>query len=220
MSDIKAATKAEQKAIGLKILDWMSSQKMVIDPLSIIYVESCDPAEDYFRENSDILDRWNDTRNLIQDDGTIIMSAIATTEPGRFYTMQPMNPQGAARIAFDQYLDAWEFGMHGTSYRHEALVQCAPVKFYRDLNKDGFRTGDRIYEDEIGLNQHTTSNAPNSIGMWSAGCLCGRYPSTHQEFIRLLKKTKKKTFNTTVLDGSKLHKLGVLPPNPFRTEEE
>jgi hypothetical protein len=52
-----------------------------------------------------------------------------------------MNPQGAARIAFGQYT-AWQVGRHGTSDRHEALVQVVEVKVHRDLNKDMQRTGD------------------------------------------------------------------------------
>lgn len=212
-------TKAEQKEIGVKILEYMENEKMVITPLNIVYIEGVDPIDDWFRENSDILDYWNDTRNLIADDGTFLMSAIATTEPGRYYTMQPMNPNGAARVAFGQYLDAWEFGTHGVSYPHESLMQIRKVKFHRDLNQDGMRTGDRIYEDVIGMNQHTTSNAPRSIELWGAGCLVGRYPSTHQEFIRQLKKTRKKTFHTAILNGSLLHKRGILPPNPYRKEQ-
>lgn len=214
--NIASPTKQEQQKIGQKILEYMESEGMIITPLNIVYIEGVDPIEEWFRENPDILDYWNDTRNLIADDGTFAMSAISTTEPGRYYTMQPMNPNGAARIAFGQHLDAWGFGIHGVSYPHEALLQINPVRFYRDLNKDGFRTGDRIYVDVIGMNQHTTSNAPRMIELWSAGCLVGRYPSTHQEFIRLLKKTKKKTFHTTVLDGSLLHKRGILPPNPYK----
>lgn len=211
-------TKAEQQKIGKRILEYMEGEKMIITPLNIVYIEGVDPVDDWFRENTDILDYWNDTRNLIADDGTIIMSAIATTEPGRYYTMQPMNPNGAARVAFGQYLDAWEFGIHGTGYPHESLLQIRPVRFHRDLNQDGMRTGDRIYDDVIGMNQHTTSNAPKSIEFWSAGCLVGRYPSTHQEFIRLLKKTKKKTFHTAILNGSVLHKRGFLPANPYKTQ--
>lgn len=203
-------TAKERKAIGSKILQYMTSQKMKITAYNIVYIEGVDPVEEGFPLNADIMDFWNDTRNVIRDDGDIVLSAIATTEPGFYYTRRPMNREGAARIAFGQYLDCWEINIHGVGYPHEALCQIAPVTFYRDLNQDGYRTGDRVFKDTIGLNQHTTSNAPPSIEMWSAGCLVGRYPSTHQKFIRMMKDTGKRTFSTTVLDGSELHKLGVL----------
>lgn len=190
--------------LGQSILDYMDSLGYIIEPLNIVYVEGVNP--DTFSINNDAMDYWNDTRNLILDSGKIIMSAFATTEPGRHYTVKPMNPRGAARIAFGQHLNAWSFGMHGVSYKHEALVQIAPVKFHRDLNKDGFRTNDKTYTEIIGLNQHTTSNAPNTIGLWSAGCLVGRYPSTHKRFLQELRKTDKKIFSTTVLNGDELNK--------------
>lgn len=188
----------------------MEKKGYVITPINIVYIEGVDPVEENFRVNKDILDYWDDTRNLIRNDGEILMSAVCTTEPGRYYTNNPMSPDGAARIAFGQYLDAWGFGIHGTSYPHRALVQIAPVKFYRDLNKDGYRTGDRLFYDTIGMNQHTTSNAPETIEYWSAGCLVGRYPTTHAKFLSILESTGRKTFHTTVLDGEELHEMGVL----------
>jgi hypothetical protein len=201
------------KKIGIAILDYMAKMGYKITSRNIVYIEGVDPVEEEFRLNKDILDIWNDTRNLITDDGDFLISAVATTEPGRYYTMNPMVPQGAARIAFGQYLNAWKIGLHGVNYPHEALVQIEPVRIHRDLNKDGFRTNDAVFYDVIGLNQHTTSNAPRTIGHWSAGCLVGRYPSTHRKFMEYLKAisdTKFKTFHTTVLDGEYLHEIGVL----------
>lgn len=197
--------------LGKAILAYMAKLGYVITSHNIVYIEGVDPVEERFRLNADILDYWNDTRNIILSDGQIIMSAIATTEPGRYYTNNPMSPDGAARIAFGQYLDAWAIGTHGVSYPHKALVQVRPVTVHRDLNQDGFRTGDKVEtKGIIGLNQHTTSNAPKTIQFWSAGCLVGRYPSTHEQFIEILESTGRKTFHTTVLNGEELHQKRVI----------
>jgi len=203
-------TDKEKQKLGKKIIDHMDDIGMEITTFNIVYIEGVDPVDEGFRVNADIMDLWNDTRNVIRDDGTILMSAIATTEPGFYYTRNPMNLDGAARIAFGQYLNAWEIGIHGNSYPHESLCQCASVKFYRDLNQDGLRVGDRLFSGIIGLNQHTTSNAPETIGAWSAGCLVGRYPSTHEKFMSLMRESGRSTFHTAIFDGSKLHELGIL----------
>jgi hypothetical protein len=56
--------------------------------------------------------------------------------------------------------------------------------------------------------QQTANNvegdASITIGGWSAGCLVGRYPSTHYNvFIPNCKNSGQKKFDTVVLDGTK-----------------
>ncbi|MFN6572384.1 hypothetical protein [Dendronalium sp. ChiSLP03b] len=191
---------------GANILSYMQEQKFRIRAFNIVYLEGVDP--DTFAVNTDRLDEWNDVRMVIRDNGEILHCVSATTEPGRYYTENPLNPNGAARIAFGQHLEAWTFGTHKGQ---DALVQCGAVKVHRDKNKDGFRTGDPVdVADSFGLNQHTTSNAPELVGRWSAGCLVGRYPESHTKFMQLCRDAGMRRFDTTVLDGSGLHKLGVL----------
>ncbi|MFB2894553.1 hypothetical protein ACE1CI_16710 [Aerosakkonemataceae cyanobacterium BLCC-F50] len=122
---------------------------------NIVYVEGVDANG---KANSDAIDLWNDRRLVIQViDGKalIIGNWAATTEPGRHYTNRPMNPKGAARVQFGQY-KAWSVGRHGNSFPHEALIQVGLVAVCRDLNKDGFRRGDRIGTGLFGINQHST----------------------------------------------------------------
>lgn len=195
------------KKYANNILQYMQKQKYVITAYNIVYIEGVEP--DTLALNDDTIDKWNDVRAIITDDGEWLLCAVATTEPGSWYTYQPMNPRGAARIAFGQYLDAWEFGLHGR-YLQEALVQCANITVYRDKNEDGMRIGDQKDTGMFGINQHTTIDAPSTIGHWSAGCLVGRYPSTHAKFIQLCRESGRKRFHTTVLDGTLLHKEKVL----------
>ena len=199
------------KKLGLRILEYMQSKNYEIKDLNIIYIEGVNP--DTFALNSDTENYWNDTRNLILEDGTVVMSAQATTEPGTYYTDNPLNPKGAARIAFGHYKEAWAFGMHK---KQKALVQVGEITVHRDLNKDGVRTGDKTYTGLFEINQHTTGDSPYAsipdlVGRWSAGCLVGKVPKTHYEiFLPTLRQFGYPVWDTTVLDGSLLHSLGVL----------
>lgn len=134
----------------------------------------------------------------------------ATTEPGTHYTYHPMNPAGAARIAFGWY-KAWRVGTHGNAEPHEALIQQAPVKVHRDFNKDFKRTGDRTESGLFGINQHWGYDYPaNNISYASAGCLVGRTRSGHKKFMEVLKSdnrylaNKSYMFETIVIPGDEL----------------
>jgi hypothetical protein len=179
---------------------------------NIIYVEGMN--EDGTL-NDDAPNVFNDRRIIIEVvDGVpqIVNHWQATTEPGNYYTYHPMNPKGAARIAFGQY-QAWSVGTHGNAEPHEALIQVAPITVYRDYNKDFKRTGDKL---DIGLfcvNQHWGYDAEvNDIKNTSAGCLVGRRREGHCEFMQLVKSdrryqnSKNYIFYTTVIAGDDLIK--------------
>lgn len=177
---------------------------------NIIYVEGMNADGSI---NSDLPNHFNDRRMVIQVlDGkpTIIGNWEGTTEPGNHYTVNPMNPGGAARITFGQYT-AWRVGMHGKSSPHEALVQVAPVLVHRDFNKDFKRTGDRLTTGLFGINQHSGYDLPTSnIANASAGCLVGRTRAGHKEFMQLVKAdvnyqaSRAHIFTTTVIAGDDL----------------
>jgi hypothetical protein len=57
-----------------------------------------------------------------------------TTDPGKYWLENPMNPKGTAILVPGQYRSTWQLGKHQGKY--EALVQRKPVKVYRDNNKD------------------------------------------------------------------------------------
>jgi peptidoglycan hydrolase-like protein with peptidoglycan-binding domain len=149
--------------------------------------------------NTDSPNYFNDRRMVIQIlDGVpaIIGNWEATTEPGYRYTLRPMNPEGAARIKFGQYR-AWQVGIHGTSDRHEALVQTGgEVTVHRDFNKDFQRTGDKLDSGYFAINQHWGYDLPqNNVYYASAGCLVGRMRQGHREFMSLIKKDQRFQLN-------------------------
>lgn len=181
---------------GKKVIRFMESKGYRILALNIVYLEDVkDP--DTWEPTEGRLDVWDDARCIISNAGEILMSSQATTEPGKYYTNNPLNPQGAFRIAFGNYQDAWRIGDHKGQL---ALVQCGNLKGHRDLNKDGTRTGDPIdIGNHFGVNQHTTSNAPETIGLWSAGCLVGRFPVTHEKFMEICKNMGREKFDSTII---------------------
>jgi peptidoglycan hydrolase-like protein with peptidoglycan-binding domain len=185
--------------------------------LNICYVEGVNKDGSL---NANELNKFNDRRIVFTVEAGkphALLNVEATTEPGRTFTLNPINPKGAARIAFGQY-KAWRVGIHRpkpTSAGHEALVQVSTITVHRDLNKDGKRTGDAIdVGSGFGINQHSGHNANvNDIGRTSAGCLVGRSHEAHKEFMRLVKtdpRFKKAstgyTFVTTVIAGDDLKK--------------
>ena len=69
-------------------------------------------------ENDDRPNHFNDLRIIIAFNEAFrpVIEGIylATTEPGFYYTDNPMNAKGAARIAFGQYT-AWQVGAIGAT---------------------------------------------------------------------------------------------------------
>ncbi|MFK0730631.1 MAG: peptidoglycan-binding domain-containing protein [Gloeotrichia echinulata GP01] len=179
---------------------------------NIVYIEGM--SEDWTL-NNDAPNEFNDRRIVIEVvDGVpkIVNHWQGTTEPGSYYTYNPMNPEGAARIQFGQY-KAWAVGYHGNADRHEALVQVAPITVCRDFNKDFKRTGDKLDVGLFLVNQHWGYDAPvNDIKNASAGCLVGRRRDGHREFMAIIKQDRRYVANndyvfyTTVIPGDDLVK--------------
>lgn len=195
--------------LGRKMIRYMKSKQWRIHPLNIVYLE--DANADTWQPTQGKLDDWNDVRIVISDKGEVLLSCEATCEPGSYYTYNPMNSGGAFRIANDiQFRDAWEFGYH---YNQEALVQCGTIIGFRDGNEDGTRVSDaKVEGDDFCVNQHTTgdaldASAPVKIGRWSAGCLVGRYASTHYgKFLPLCRKMGLSKFDTVVIPSDRFAK--------------
>lgn len=159
---------------------------------NIVYVEGANADGS---ANDDKPNRFNDQRIVFEVDKngkpTILDQWEATTEPGSFFTFNPLNSKGAARIALAQF-KSWAVGTHmaGRPSGHEALVQVADVRVHRDLNKDFVRDGDLEFVGSgFGINQHWGFDLPVSdIGQASAGCLVGRTKAGHRAFMKLAKE--------------------------------
>ena len=179
--------------------------------INIVYLEGFNPGGN---ANADEPNKFNDLRLVFDFDSYGEPETLggweATTEPGYHYTDNPMNPKGAARIAFGQY-EAWQVGIHGYSDPHEALVQVHPVKVHRDWNRDMIRTGDAIDEGLFGINQHHGyDHSYNDIHTASAGCLVGRTRREHYTFMKTIKSDARYVadqdfiFTTAIIPGNNL----------------
>jgi GH24 family phage-related lysozyme (muramidase)/uncharacterized membrane protein YeaQ/YmgE (transglycosylase-associated protein family) len=182
---------------------------------NIVYVEGMNPDGTL---NQDEPNHFNDVRMVIECQAgvpKIIKSWEGTTEPGEYYTFNPISDyaatHGAARIKFGQY-KAWCVGTHGTNNPHEALVQCGTIEVHRDHNRDMKRSGDKIDRgSDFAINQHWGYDLPrNQISTASAGCLVGRTRDGHVEFMRLVKQDRRYQLNrnymfyTTIISGEDL----------------
>ncbi len=181
---------------------------------NIVYVEGMDANG---RLNEDVLNGWNDRRMVIRiaENGIpeMLVNDQATTEPGRYYTFNPLNPNGAARIAFGQY-KAWVDGLHHG--KQPALVQREALRVHRDLNKDGRRSKTDPIDigKTFGINQHSTSEdqTPEFVNSYSAGCLVGRRYDWHMSFLDIVRQdvryiaNKSYLFVSTVIAGDDLLK--------------
>jgi hypothetical protein len=206
------------KSLASSIVRYMQSKKYFISigprRYNIVYIEGMGPTGTL---NSDTPNCFNDARLVFQVlDGvpTLIGGWEATTEPGFFYTDNPMNPKGAARIAFNQY-KAWKVGIHfgGGAEPHEALVQEAPITVFRDKNRDMMRTNDPQETGIFDINQHWGYDLPYSnIKFASAGCLVGRMRASHRDFMKLIKQDSRYELNrnylyyTTIIPGDEMFK--------------
>jgi len=183
---------------------------------NIVYIEGVNADG---RPNADRFNEWNDRRLVIrinQPSGMpeLLVNDQATTEPGDYYTQFPLNPNGAARIAFGQY-KAWKTGRH--SGWQPALVQRGNVRLHRDKNKNGFRDSNDPIDigDSFGINHHSTQPnfASATIGKYSAGCLVGMRYEWHLKFLEVVKRdvryqrNNNYLFMTAVIPGDDLAKL-------------
>ena len=198
-----------------RIYRYMQTQQMWValypGTKNIVYVEGMDPDG---TPNNNQPNWFNDLRLLLTIEAgiaKIIGNWEATSEPGKYYTVNPLNPAGAARIAFGQY-KAWAVGKHGGKTGHEALVQVRDITIYRDANKDYQRAGDHLFTgNSFGINQHWGYDYPvNNIGKASAGCLVGRTRAGHRTFMEQVKSdpryraTQYYKIMTTVIDARAL----------------
>lgn len=202
--------------LAARIIKYMMAKRYQISTgakkYNIVYVEGM---SENLTPNNDLPNQFNDVRMVIEIASNVPMIVDrweGTTEPGTHFTLNPMNPNGAARIAFGQY-KAWRVGTHfgSGSDPHEALVQVADVSVHRDLNKDMIRTGDKIFTGLFFINQHWGFDLPrNNIGLAGAGCLVGRTRAGHREFMALIKQDQRfkssssYTFLTTIIPGNEL----------------
>lgn len=114
----------------------------------------------------------------------------ATTQPGKYYMLHPMNKNGSAIIVPGQYRSSYSIGLH---YKDVALVQTGKLRIYRDSNLDLVYNYDKsTIIDSIGdgLNIHHAGGDSKLIDNWSAGCQVVSNMSNWNQFIGICLRAK------------------------------
>lgn len=123
----------------------------------------------------------------------------ATTDPGKYWSKNLLNANGVAILKEGQYQSSFAIGLHQGKY--EALCQRAPVKVYRDANKDSYfdHHPDNIHEGIYGINIHKAGSWKGGsvqIDKWSAGCQVFSIQDNFYDFMNILNKARDRWGNS------------------------
>lgn len=132
-----------------------------------------------------------------------------TTTAGLYYMGNKMgNSNGTAILVPNQYRSSWTIGLHKGQY--EALVQCKPVKVYRDSDKDNQYdfNAETIDNGMFGINIHKAGRDSTLVNNWSAGCQVFKRAADFNEFMDICHKQvyykKGNKFTYTLLNENDL----------------
>jgi len=157
-------------------------------------------------------DIWNDILGLFS--GEDLYMFLGTTDPGDYFTRNPMNPKGTAHLCLGFHKRIWRVDKHKKKYT--ALCNrwgCNKQKVWRDVDKDFKQTKKDIIDiGYFGVNLHRASAMTllQNIGRYSAGCQVIR---SNEDFGKLMsvvlnsktyKKNKLATFNYFLFDKSQI----------------
>lgn len=159
------------------------------------------------RSKSTIANSFDDTLCLVYRDETLAFQFFAfdvTTDPGMYWLKNPTNVSGTAILVPGQYKGSHHIGLHKGQY--EALVQKAPVKVWRDANKDGILNfSGTQHQGVFGINIHRSNPAGESqaVEKWSAGCTVFKKVADFNFFMSICNKSKNlygNSFTYTLLE--------------------
>ena len=148
-----------------------------------------------------------------EDEMMISHRWLATTDPGKYWLMNPSNHKGTAVLVPGQYRGTWQLGKH--QGRYKALVQRKPVKVYRDDNKDEIIDFNNIItlidEGYFGINIHRSNPYKESyvVNKWSAGCQVFKKVEDYNKFMQLCNDSAAiygNSFTYTLIDEKDLRK--------------
>jgi hypothetical protein len=133
-----------------------------------------------------------------------LMGWAITTRPGTDWLKKPI-AGGCAVLVPDQYINAYQLGLHRSNPKHPALVQRGLLTIYRDNNRNDI--AEEIGRKEkglFGINIHHAGENSTYVNNWSAGCQVFKRIAEHVEFLRICKRFKNKNFSYTLLHESAL----------------
>lgn len=129
--------------------------------------------------------RWFESK-----DREVTKSWCITTTPGVPWLLNPMQRKGAAILVSGQYTEAYALGRYKGK---DALLQVAPVKVYRDRNRNSTidLDPDTIEEGLFGIHIHRAGIFSKLVGTWSAGCQVFEKEADFEDFIEICRTSLK-----------------------------
>ena len=143
----------------------------------------------------------------------ICRTFIGTVDPGKKYTINPLNPNGCFHLNNGFWLCQRAVHMGNEAFNIFSKSKINPlyksngkIEGWRDSNKNFINDEKKIYTDATGVDIHAGSNNDNIDG-WSAGCqvLRGNWQSQDWlEFKNTLYNSKQKIYLYFLLDYSEI----------------
>ncbi len=117
-----------------------------------------------------------------------------TTDPGKYWVDNLMNPDGVAIVVPGQYRGSHKIRKHQGKY--DALCQQKPIKVWRDDNEDNIydHIADDVQDGIFGINIHRATRYPDrkstQVDKWSAGCQVIAAYNDFEEFMNVMYKAR------------------------------
>lgn len=119
-------------------------------------------------ENSQKFNRYDDTIGVFNQD--FILVYTGTVEPGKKYTVAPMNINGAFYLKNGLYQACRAKHFGNDAFNIFAKYPKGRVEGYRDISRKGQPDKSRIFYDGTGIDIHAGGENIENIDGWSAGC--------------------------------------------------
>ena len=151
------------------------------------------------RSRANVPNKFDDLVGVVKDNEVYWFSA--TTNAGRHWLVNMMNPKGTALLVAKQYKNTYVLGMHKGQYK--ALVQYAPVEVYRDANRNEIAEESQVIQrGNFGINIHRANASAIStlVEKWSAGCQVLNNPKEFSQLISMCEKSGVTYFTYTLLN--------------------
>lgn len=167
------------------------------------------------RLSNDEANTFNDCVGLLWKDGNgnyIIKQYQATTDPGTYYRLHPLNVGGCAVIVPNQYKSVYKLGIHKD---YPAMQQVGNMTYIRDNSKSGlihwyYKIAGQ-YKPSVANNATNIHHAykvgtTKNVDNWSAGCQVFGNIDEWNEFLNLVKHNVEEykfvnSFNYTLFES-------------------
>lgn len=187
-----------KKAVQSKGYKWFTGKNYDVNIVGVRNSET----------GAEVTNRFDDciTVSYLNEKGQeIYFEFPATTDPGKHWVENIMRESGVAILKEGQYRGSHKIGLHQGKY--EALRQKAPVKVYRDNDRD--QEFDLIEENVekgiYGINIHKAGKNSTQIDRWSAGCQVIASSADFELFMDIMYEAKKywgNSFTYTLINSN------------------